>query len=165
MVSLQPRPHSNQIAIGISNPHQESEKGIELLDLDTGNFESITKIKEPDINWQSMFWSPDGSKLLISAINAAQRWLEWQFWDGQSHQVINQFLPAREQLFYLHFFEQFRLSHPILSTDNKHFYFSAYEPPHKRREFPPKPWVYRGSFESKNEFERLHIGLFPVLSP
>ena len=111
-----------------------------------------------------MVWSPDGNTLLISAINATQRWLEWQFWDGNSHQIINQFLPAREQLFYLHFFEQFHLSHPIFSKDNKHFYFSAYEPPHKRTDFPPKPWVFRGKVQSKSEFERLHVGLFPVLS-
>ena len=81
-----------------------------------GTIETIAQNTDERLVWQSMFWTPDGSKLLLSAVNGPQRWLEWQFWDEEGQHIINQFLPTREQIFFLHFFEQFVHSHPIVST-------------------------------------------------
>ena len=108
------------------------QKGVHLLDLATGKLENIAHISDERLVWQSMFWTPDGSKLLLSAVNGPQRWLEWQFWDESGQHIINQFLPTREQIFFLHFFEQFVHSHPIMSSDSTHFYFSGYEAPSQR---------------------------------
>ena len=164
VLSLHPRPFHNSLAIGVTGPQPTLKKGVQLMDLDTGELKPITTDSDERLSWQSMFWTPDGSKLLLSAVNGAQRWLEWQLWtEAKGHEVINQFLPTREQLFFLHFFDQFAVSHSIVSTDSEHFYFSAYESPHQRVEFPPRPWLFRGVLEAGSEFRALEHGLFPAV--
>ncbi len=166
VLSLQPRPMHNQITIGVTGPQSNIQKGVQMLDLDTGTMHTLTEDSDERLSWQSMFWTNDGTKLLMSAVNGSQRWLEWQLWTEQKgHEIINQFIPTREQLFYLHFFDQFSLSHSILSKDNMHFYFSGYEAPHQRGEFPPRPWIFRGTLEAGCEFEALEHGLFPTVQP
>ena len=92
--------------------------------------------------------------------------MKWQFWDNNDNVIkdIGKFWPTREQLFFLHFFEQFSLSHNILSADGEAFYFSAYEPPTERSSSPPKPFIFRGIFEENATFDPLLVGLFPALS-
>ncbi len=161
VLSIQPRPNHSQMAIGISG----SEKGVKLLDATTGQLETITQQKDDRLAWLSMFWTPDGSKLLMSAGNRAQRWLEWQFWDEDGEHIINQFIPTQEQFFFLHFFEQFVHSHQIVSTDSTHFYFSGYELPNQRVDMPARPWVFRGLLEEGADFEAIEHGLFPTVQP
>lgn len=166
MLSLHPRPNHSQIAIGVSGPQPQLPKGIHLFDLNTGEQQRITEDNQKNLSWQSMFWSPNGEKLLLSAVNGQQRWLEWQMWsEGEGHQVIHSFVPTREQLFYLHFFDQFTLSHPILSSDNQHFYFSGYEAPTQRQDTLPRPWIFRGEMKMGGSFEALEHGLFPTRQP
>ena len=166
VLSLQPRPLHDQIAIGVTGPQSNIQKGLQLLDLKTGLMQTLTEDSDERLSWQSMFWTNDGTKLLISAVNNSQRWLEWQLWtEQQGHEIINQFIPTREQLFYLHFFDQFSLSHSLLSKDNTHFYFSGYESPNQRGKFPPRPWLFRGTLEAGREFEALEHGLFPAVKP
>ena len=165
IVSMQPRPFHPQIAIGLSGPEPGMQRGIQLLDISNGQVETIAENQDKRLTWQSMFWTPDGSKLLLSAVNGPQRWLEWQFWSEEGHHIINQFLPTREQVFFLHFFEQFSLSHQIISNDSERFYFSGYEPPSQRLDAPARPWVFEGSFVEGGEFQAIEHGLFPVVQP
>lgn len=165
VVSIQPRPLHSQIAVGLSGSQPGMHKGIQLLDLETGQVETIGENQDKRLTWQSMFWTPDGSKMLLSAVNGAQRWIEWQFWSEEGLQIINQFLPTREQVFFLHFFEQFSLSHQIISNDSNHFYFSGYEPPTQRLDAPARPWMFEGSFVKGAEFRAIEHGLFPVVQP
>ena len=161
---MQLHPNQRDLALSISNP-ETGACVLQILNLESGDLTQVMLEQESNASMQSMFWSFDGRNLLMTVVNAAQRWVEWQFWDGTEHRVINQFLPAREQLFYLHFFEQFSRSHNIFSNDGQTFYFAGYEPPTRRTEFPPKSWVFRGKLRPKFEFEPLQVGLFPVLSP
>lgn len=165
VLSIQPRPNHLQIAIGMSGAQMGSQKGVKLLDTTTGELDTITVKKDERLAWQSMFWTPDGSKLLMSAGNRAQRWLEWQFWDDDGEHIINQFIPTQEQFFFLHFFEQFVHSHQIISTDSTYFYFSGYEAPNQRVDMPARPWVFRGRLEEGADFEAIEHGLFPTVQP
>ena len=149
------------VAVNIGNPHIVFfGKSIENV----GDvLETIANNDDGRLTWQSMYWTPDGSKLLISAGNRSQRWLEWQFWDDDGQHVINQFIPTQEQFFFLHFFEQFAHSHQIISTDSTHFYFSGYEAPNQRVDMPARPWVFKGLLEEGAGFEALEHGLFPTV--
>lgn len=165
VLSIQPRPNHSQIAIGMSGAQLGTQKGIRLLDTVTGQLDIITEQKDERLAWQSMFWTPDGSKLLMSAGNRSQRWLEWQFWDDDGEHIINQFIPTQEQFFFLHFFEQFAHSHQIISTDSTHFYFSGYEAPNQRVDMPARPWIFKGTLEDGADFEAVDHGLFPTVHP
>ena len=165
VLSIQARPNYSQIAIGMSGGQPGMQKGVQLLDLVTGQLETIAQNSDERLVWQSMFWTPDGAKLLLSAVNGPQRWLEWQFWDETGQHIINQFLPTREQIFFLHFFDQFVHSHPIISSDSTHFYFSGYEAPGQRLDTPARPWVFQGQFVEGGELEAVEHGLFPTVRP
>ena len=164
MLGMQLHPNQQDLALSVSNPETGSFV-LQTLNLRSGDLNNIPMVSSADTSIQSMFWSRCGQQLLMTVVNATKRWVEWQCWDGTEHTVINQFLPTREQLFYLHFFEQFSRSHNIFSSDGQTFYFAGYEPPHRRTSFPPKSWVFRGRLQTKCDFEPLQIGLFPVLSP
>lgn len=165
VLSIQPRPNHSQVAIGMSGAQLGTQRGIRLLDTVTGQLDIITEQKDERLAWQSMFWTPDGSKLLMSAGNRSQRWLEWQFWDDDGEHIINQFIPTQEQFFFLHFFEQFAHSHQIISTDSTHFYFSGYEAPNQRVDMPARPWIFKGTLEEGADFEAVEHGLFPTVQP
>ena len=159
VLALQPRPNRNQIAIAVTEKADGSPyMGVQLFDLETGKLQVIHS--EPV---QALFWTPDGENLLLSSINLEQQWLEWSFWDGETVSLICNFRPTREQVFFLHFFEQFSLSHQIITPEGDEFYFSGYEPPEKRTEEFPQPMIFRASLEKLGGLEPMMVGLFPSL--
>lgn len=159
VIAIQPRPLHNQLAIAITAKGDGSPyMGVQLFDLETGKLEVIHSEAI-----QALFWTSDGAKLLMSSINVEKQWLEWSFWDGESVSLICHFRPTREQLFFLHFFEQFSLSHQIISPEGDEFYFTGYEPPEEREEEFPQPKVFRASLEEAGMMEAMMVGLFPCL--
>lgn len=159
VLALQPRPNHNQIAIATTSKGDGSPyMGVQLFDLETGKFEVLHS--EPI---QALFWTPDGTKLLMSSINMEHQWLEWSYWDGEKVHPICHFRPTREQVFFLHFFEQFSLSHQIISSEGDEFYFTGYEPPEERKEEFPQPMIFRASLEENGIIEPMMVGLFPSL--
>lgn len=159
VLALQPRPNYNQLAIAITSKGDGSPYlGVQLFDLETGKLEMIHSEAI-----QSLFWAKDGSKLLMSSVNVEHQWLEWSFWDGEDVKMICTFRPTREQVFFLHFFEQFSLSHQIISPEGDEFYFTGYESPEQRREEMPQPMIFRSSLEEDGIVEPVMVGLFPSL--
>ena len=171
-VSLQPRPHHNQLAMAVASPNQQAQRSsVQLLDLYTGKLDTI--IEE---TVQSIFWTPNGEKLLYSRVDTENKWLEWKYWHKQQIHTVGQFIPTREQLFFLHFFEQFSLSHNIISADSASFYFSGFEMEHPEKEqrgWSVQAWIIKASLENVVEtdretthspFENIAMGLFPSLS-
>ena len=156
MLAFQVHPIKAQLAIAVNSSEDANQNGVFLFDVSTGDCRKIL-----DAPIQSMFWHPQGDKLLFSEIDLENRLLEWKFWDGQNSQLIGQFIPTREQLFFLHFFEQFSLSHSIVSSVEEAFFFSGYEDLLTRDGGLPKPLIFKGYFREDNPFESLNIGLFP----
>lgn len=159
VVALQPRPNHNQLAIAVTAKGDGSPYvGVQIFDVETGKLETIHAEAI-----QSMFWSPDGSKLLISFVNIEKQYLEWSCWNGEAVFPISPFRPTREQLFFLHFFEQFSLSHQIISPEGDEFFFTGYLSPELRDEEFPQPMVFRASLEAEGVMEPMMVGLFPSL--
>jgi len=160
VLAIQPRPGKLQIAIAVTTRGDGSPyTGIQLLDLNDGE---LTCMYEGAA--QSLFWNSTGEKLLMSHLDNVGRCMRWNYLEDGQIKQLGKFWPTREQLFYLHFFEQFSLSHNTLSNDGNTFYFSGYEPPRERSTKIPKPIIFKGTLEDQSPFEPIVIGKFPSLS-
>jgi hypothetical protein len=160
VVAIQPRPNHRQFAVAVTSKGDGSPySGIQIFDFDTGELNCLY-----DGMTQSLFWNSTGECLLLSKVDNEKRCMLWQFWRDGDVKNIGQFWPTREQLFFLHFFEQFSLSHNILSADGSGFYFSAYEHTEQRSSGLAKPYIFKGNFEESYDFSPIAVGLFPTLT-
>ena len=80
---------------------------------------------------KAFFWSPDASQVLIASPAQRQPGMNWRLVDVQSGIVrdLGVFWPSQDQLFYLHFFEQFSQSHPLISPDGTLLVFAGHPGP------------------------------------
>jgi Tol biopolymer transport system component len=80
---------------------------------------------------KAFFWSPDGSQMLIAALALRQPGMRWRLVDLDTGRVreLGSFWPSQDQLFYLHFFEQFSQSHPLISPDGTQMVFAGHPNP------------------------------------
>ena len=86
--------------------------GIELIDPATGFSNRLTHA--PIVAFS---WLPDGSGL-ITAARTDEGTVEWSRVGLDGHTLrLGALYPTRDLRFYLRFFEQFALSHPLVSRD------------------------------------------------
>ncbi len=96
---------------------------VNILDLGTGC--TSTVLNEPVIGF---FWSPRSDFLLYLTIDQRQNYLCWNRLvraTGEKAELVR-FLPSREQMFILSFFDQYALSHPPLAPDGSALAFAGY---------------------------------------
>ena len=96
---------------------------VEVLDLTTGR--QSTALDEPVIGF---FWSPQGDFLLYLTVEQQQSSLCWRRLvrtSGEKTELAH-FLPSREQMFILSFFDQYALSHPPLAPDGSALAFAGH---------------------------------------
>jgi len=96
---------------------------IQTLDLTNGRI--ATLLEEPVIGF---FWSPQSDALLYVSLDSGQSYLRWhrvQLDSGEKSELAR-FLPSREQMFVLSFFDQYTLSHPPLASDGSALAFAGY---------------------------------------
>jgi Tol biopolymer transport system component len=80
---------------------------------------------------KAFLWSPNGKQIVVAAPGRRQPGLDWRSIDvetGESRHVCT-FWPSQDQMFYLHFFEQFSQSHPLISPDGSLLVFSGHPAP------------------------------------
>lgn len=96
---------------------------VQVLDLTTGR--QSTVLDEPVLGF---FWSPQSDFLLYLTIDQQQNFLCWNRCVRSSEEKteIARFLPSREQMFILSFFDQYALSHPPLAPDGSALAFAGY---------------------------------------
>ena len=96
---------------------------VNLLELSTGRTSPI--LEEPVIGF---FWSPQGDFLLYTTVEQQQSYLQWhRFMRASGEKTeLARFLPSREQMFILSFFDQYALSHPPLAPDGSALAFAGY---------------------------------------
>ncbi len=98
-------------------------RGIDLIDIRLGTSRRLT-----DLDCLAFFWAPTGDWLLLAQVVAAENCLRW--WkvglDGAPPVDLGTFWPTRDILFYLHFFDQYTLSHPLVSPDGKWLTWAGY---------------------------------------
>jgi TolB protein len=76
----------------------------------------------------AFFWSPDGSKLALLALEAVNGRVgtRWYVWDGQTTRPYAAFFPSRVLLRdYLPYFDQYAQSHRLWSPDSSAFLFAG----------------------------------------
>jgi len=96
---------------------------VQALDLTTGRRSTI--LDEPVLGF---FWSPQGDFLLYLTVDQQQNFLCWNRFvrtNGEKTEIAR-FLPSREQMFILSFFDQYALSHPPLAPDGSALAFAGY---------------------------------------
>lgn len=96
---------------------------VQTLDLTTGRMSTV--IDEPVLGF---FWSPQSDFLLYLTIDPQQNFLCWNrlVRTNSEKTEIARFLPSREQMFILSFFDQYALSHPPLAPDGSALAFAGY---------------------------------------
>lgn len=97
--------------------------GIDLLNIETGECRPLTAAE-----CFAFFWSPTSDYLLYAVIDvdaSCVRWCRLSVETGESVD-LGSFWPTRDSLFYLHFFDQYAGSHPIISADGRYLAFAGY---------------------------------------
>ena len=80
---------------------------------------------------KSFFWAPGGAQVLVAAPAPRHPGMSWSLVDIETGTVryLATFWPSQDQLFYLHFFEQFSQSHPLLSPDGTLLVYAGHPSP------------------------------------
>lgn len=96
---------------------------VKVLDLGTGR--TSTVLDEPVLGF---FWSPQSDFLLYLTIDPQQNFICWNRLMRASGEKteLARFLPSREQMFILSFFDQYALSHPPLAPDGSALAFAGH---------------------------------------
>ena len=139
LLAVIPAPNGQQVAIGAApggegTPYQ----GIWLVSADGGE---ITQVLTQAC--QAFFWVPGGEQILLAVLDSARSCFQWKLLDLKSRALreLGSFWPSRDQLFYLHFFEQYSLSHPLISADGTTLIFSGHPAPNSGRDPEPRMWT------------------------
>jgi Tol biopolymer transport system component len=106
-----------------SRPGSSMFPQVQTLDLTTGR--TSTVLDEPVIGF---FWSPQSDFLLYLTVDKQQNFLSWNRFvrtNGEKTELAR-FLPSREQMFILSFFDQYAPSHPPLAPDGSALAFAGY---------------------------------------
>ncbi len=113
--------------------------GIDLVDLADGSLRSLTRM-----DCLAFFWSPTGDWLLVAQVASDENCLRW--WkvpiDGSPPIDVGTFWPTRDVVFYLHFFDQYTSSHPLVSADGQHIVFAGYPAGGGQADLSRPPRVY-----------------------
>lgn len=96
---------------------------VRTVDLASGKMETL--LEAPVVGF---FWSPQNEALWYVSLDSGRSYLRWHRFLRSSGETteLARFLPSREQMFVLSFFDQYTLSHPPLAPDGKTLAFSGY---------------------------------------
>lgn len=127
LVALLPDPAGRRLALahapgGEMTPYQ----GIWLLSSEGSDIRPL--VEQP---LMAFFWEPDGGGLLFATVDARRGCLWW--WRRRLDSTVDErlaaFRPTRDQLFHLHFFEQYARSHPLVTPDGSTLVYAAWPDP------------------------------------
>jgi hypothetical protein len=114
----------------------------------------------------AFFADPQQNRLIYAVRDPARGCLWWKLLDLRSgaQRAVAPFWPTREQKFYLHFFEQYAMSHPALSPDGRYLCWASHPDPRHSEGRDPQVWV--ADLEHPEERPRaVAEGSFAVFSP
>ena len=97
-------------------------RGLTLVDAETGR----TKVLD-DSELASFFWSPCSRRLIVMAFEerSGMHWSVLEL-DGSKRSLGSPFFPSRELVYFCWFFDQFAVSHPLVSADGSHLAFAGH---------------------------------------
>lgn len=165
LVAIVAAPHDKPMVAVSHAPRGEGTpyRGIEIVHLETHEVQRVT-----DADCLAMFWSPLGDYLLYAVVDSVANCLVWHRVDltGRPPVRLGSFWPTRDILFYLHFFDQYATSHPILSPDGRYVVYAGYPAGDGQADLSSPPRIYvKDVLEIESPPVEVARGAFAVFSP
>jgi hypothetical protein len=140
LLAVAPAPHGRALVAISAAPRGEGSpyEGIVLIDVEDGTTRALT-----EASCLAFFWCPTGESILYAVVDKAQNCVTWHRvgLDGE-HRVVATFWPTRDLLFYLHFFDQYAQSHPVVSADGRWLTFAGYPAGGGQADLSAPPRIY-----------------------
>ena len=162
LLAVIPSPSGSEVAIA-SAPRGEGSpyRGIWLVDSDGGPVRHVL-----DGECQAFFWLPSGQQMIFVRVDRAANCLQWFLLSLSGGEVspLGSFWPSRDQMFYLHFFEQYYRSHPLISPDGSTLIYAGHPSPSARGSRQSRLWQLDLTAPGRKA-EAFAMGTFGVFSP
>ena len=106
--------------------NRQPYQGLWIADLETAK---VSKVSADGL--MAFFWIPDGRGLVVVTRGRGPAQLLWSLQpvDGGDAQPLASFYPSLDQKFFLHYFEQFAVSHAPVSGDSRRLVFASHPDP------------------------------------
>ncbi len=161
LLAVIPAPDGERVAIAASPGGEGTPyKGIWLVSTAGGEIAQVLTEE-----CQAFFWVPGGQSIIFASLDNDQRCFWWKRLDIDSREVtvLGAFWPSQDQLFYIHFFEQYTLSHPLISADGTTLVFSGHARPGSDPDPTPLLWTIdlRAEQPQPVQLVRGSFGTFP----
>ncbi len=117
-------PDGRSLAFGEStHPNSPAFSVVKIVDLESGRISSCV-----DESVAGFFWSPPGNALCYLTIDSQRSHLCWNVQPREADEKTEliRFLPSREQMLVLSFFDQYALSHPPVAPDGSAVTLAGY---------------------------------------
>jgi hypothetical protein len=127
LVGIVASPDGRYLAFSGAPPgNRQPYQGLWVADLEAGKVRRLSK--EGLI---AFFWAPDSSAVVVVTRGRGPAEMMWSILhiDGGEIRPLATFYPSLDQKFFLHFFEQFAVSHSPISADGRHLVFSSHPSP------------------------------------
>jgi len=162
LLAVIPSPDGEQVAIA-SAPRGEGSpyRGIWVVGSDGGPVRQVL-----DGDCQAYFWLPDGTKMVYARVDRKASCLRWFLLDLETGASVSlgPFWPSRDQMFYLHFFEQYYDSHPLISPDGGTLIYAGHPPPSDDSDRSSRLWKIN-LYDPGKGASSFAAGTFAVFSP
>ena len=136
--------------------------GISIADLALGTLRRLT-----ELGLFAFSWSPCGTWILGAEVAASENCLRWWRIPLEGEPVdLGTFWPSRDMLFYLHFFDQYTVSHSLVSADGRYVAFAGYPAGDGHADLSQPPRIYVKDANNPSEPpEEVGAGVFAVWAP
>ena len=106
--------------------NRQPYQGLWVVDLELGQVRRLC-----DAGIVAFFWMPDDSGLVMVTRGRGPAELVWSLQpvDGSESHFLSSFYPSLDQKFFLHFFEQFAVSHSPVSADGTRLVYASHPNP------------------------------------
>ena len=127
LVALVASPCGRYLAFSGAPPgNRQPYQGLWLADLETAK---VSRLSTAPL--VAFFWIPDGRGLAVVSRGRGPAQMLWSLLpiDGGDLEPLASFYPSMDQKFFLHFFEQFAVSHSPVSADGDRLVFASHPDP------------------------------------
>ncbi len=140
LIAFAPGPGGRAALSSATGGEGSPYNGIDIVDLAGG---APRRINEGPL--LALTWVPGGAALVVFRVDAPANCMSVLKVDAETgaEQVLGTFWPTRDLFFWLHFFDQFVDSHPLVSSDGAWVTWSGYPAGEGQADLsaPPRVWV------------------------
>lgn len=129
LVAVVASPNGKELAFSGAPPgNRQPYQGLWIADLEAGR---VRCVLEQGV--VAFFWMPDGQRLLVVTHGRGPAQLHWSEVETSTGDCrpLTGFYPSMDQKFFLHYFEQFAVSHRPISPDGSKLVFASHPNPRR----------------------------------